>query len=137
MSTLQRNRKQCVVNGTRTSGEVGHVKLSKANLPNVFESLPDFAAAALKTMKQKHQIRSTLEIDKEAQFLTNEYNLIMMIFPNIKRKDAVFAESSFMLFGSSRIRINGALTRGLISLVAVASRQRKGLFEGPYNTTVA
>lgn len=81
----------------------------------MFESLPDFFGAALGAAKLEPPTRDAVDFDEQGQIAENRIHLETPALL-LKRKDAVFAVSSFRFRDSGHASITVLRAKGLISM---------------------
>lgn len=79
--------------------------LKGAKPPKVFQSLSDSSVAALEIMKQEPSTRAEIELDDKGWVVESRPHPETPVSSLMKRKDAIFAASSFCLRDSGLINI--------------------------------
>lgn len=87
-----------------------------AELPRLFESLPDSVATVLGIMKPWPPTAAVVELEDQGRVVSSRPYPETHVSLLMKRKDSVFAERPFWLRCSGRINFSVPRARGLVSM---------------------
>lgn len=90
------------------------LKLQGAQLASLFEPLPDSDEDALGIMKSLPPTRCVVQLEKQGQVMQSKPSLETLLFLLIRRKDWLFAASSFQYRYSGRVNISVLYASGSI-----------------------